>query len=285
MLHPLRRTASVFALLLATTGGVLAADPVQWRTDYPSARKEAEEKKLPLLVVVGTDQCVYCRKMEATTFADKDVLAQLAGKVVFLKVDANKDAEFARAMKVNIYPTTIIASTEGRVFAYLAGYQSPEQFREHAGKSFDLIAAAEKPKGSGDALLTSRVKPEVKAEPPVDLAKDGLAQAKAAVKAERFADALERAEAIAAAMPNTPAGEEAVGILAAIKADPEKLSRAAVQLDDKLAAGYFGVAEGFEQRGKLKEAITYFEKVIVAAPTSTFAERARVRVAAITRSK
>jgi uncharacterized protein YyaL (SSP411 family) len=81
MLHPLRRTASVFALLLATTGGVLAADPVQWRTDYPSARKEAEEKKLPLLVVVGTDQCVYCRKMEATTFADKDVLAQLAGKV------------------------------------------------------------------------------------------------------------------------------------------------------------------------------------------------------------
>jgi thioredoxin-related protein len=244
-----------------------------------------EDKKLPLLVVVGTDQCLYCRKLEAVTFADKDVLSQLAGKVVFLKVDANKDAEFARVMKVNIYPTTIIANTDGRVFAYLAGYVAPEQFREHSTKTFDLIAAADKPKGTNDAVLTSRVKPDVKAEVPADVMKDGLAQAKAAVKAERYADALERAEAVASALPNTPAGEEAVGILAAIKADPDKLTRAAEQMDDKLAGGYFAIAEGFEQKGKAKEALTYFEKVIVAAPASKYADRARVRVAAISRSK
>ncbi len=289
MLHPLLRTvpASVVLLLAAGTAA-LAADPVPWRTDYASARKEAEEKKLPILVVVGTEQCVYCRKLEATTFADKDVLAMLAGKVVLLKVDANTDAEFARAMRVSIYPTTVIASTDGKVFAYLAGYVSPEQFREHATKAFGLIAESaekEKPKPNNDAVLTARVKPDPKADPPAEVVKVGLDEAKAALKAERFADALERAEAVAVNYPNTPIGEEAVGILAAIKADPAKLSRAAEQLDEKLAAGYFAIAEGFELKGRSKEALTYFEKVIVAAPASKHAERARVRVAAITRSK
>jgi thioredoxin-related protein len=289
MLYPLLRTLSVsVVLVLATGSGVLAADPVQWRTDYASARKEAEEKKLPILVVVGTDQCVYCRKIEATTFADKDVLAMLAGKVVLLKVDANKDAEFARAMRITIYPTTVIAGTDGKVFAYLSGYVSPEQFREHAAKAFDLIVAAaekDKPKPNNDAVLTARVKPDPKADPPAEAVKVGLDEAKAALKAERFADALERAESVAVSYPNTPAGEEAVGILAAIKADPAMLARAAEQLDEKLAAGYFTVAEGFELKGRAKEAVTYFEKVIVAAPASKHAERARVRVAAISRSE
>jgi thioredoxin-related protein len=284
---PLLRTlfASV-ALLLATATGALAAEPVVWRTDYTSARKEAEEKKLPILVVVGTDQCVYCRKLEASTFADKDVLAMLAGKVVLLKVDANKDPEFARAMRVTIYPTTVIAGTDGKVFAYLAGYVSPEQFREHAAKSFDLIVAAElKEKPKNDAVLTARVKPDPKADPPAEALKVSIDEVKAALKAERIAEAMERATAVAVSYPNTPAGEQAVGILAAIKADPAKLARAAEQLDEKLAAGYFAIAEAFEQKGKVKEALTYFEKVIVAAPGSTHAERAKVRVAAISRSK
>ncbi len=287
MLTPLLRTLSApVVVLLATAAGALAADPVQWRTDYPSARKEAEEKKLPLLVVVGTDQCVYCRKLEATTFLDKDVLAMLAGKVVLLKVDANTDAEFARAMRVTIYPTTVIAGTDGKVFAYLAGYVSPEQFREHAAKALGLIVAAEeKEKPKNDAVLTARVKPDPKAEPPAEVVKVSLDEVKAALKADRIADALERAEAVAVSSPNTPAGEEAVGILAAIKADPVKLARAAEQLDEKLAAGYFTIAEGFETKGLSKQAITYFEKVIVAAPASKHAERARVRVAAIARSR
>ena len=289
MLHPLQRTLSASVVLLLATGiSAPAADPTQWRTDYASARKEAEEKKLPLLVVVGTEQCVYCRKLEATTFADKDVLAMLAGKVVLLKVDANKDPDFARAMRVSIYPTTVIAGTDGKVYAYLAGYVPPDQFCEHATKAFGLMAEAaekDKPKPNNDAILTARVKPDPKAEPPAEAVKVGLDEAKSALRAGRFADALERAEAVAVNFPNTPAGEEAVGIVAAIKADPAKLASAADQLDEKLAVGYFTIAEGFETKGRTKEALTYFEKVIVAAPASKHADRARVRVAAIARSK
>lgn len=272
--------------MLTTVAPVIAADPVEWRTDYPTARKEAEEKRLPLLVVVGTDQCVYCRKLESTTFVDKEVLAMLGGKVVLLKVDANKEAEFCRAMRVTMYPTTVVAGADGKVFAYLAGYVGPEQFKEHANKAFGLIAAADKEKDklkpNADAVLTSRPKPDPKAVV-ADAGPDSLALAKAAFKDGRYAEVLERAEAVAAAKPNTPAGEEAVGLMAAVKADPEKLSKAGEQLDERFAAAYFAVAEGFEQKGKMKDATNYFEKVIVAAPSSKFADKARARVAAIAR--
>lgn len=287
MPHPLLRAALATVALLTAAVPVVAADPVEWRTDYPTARKEAEEKKLPLLVVVGTEQCVYCRKLEATTFVDKDVLAMLSGKVVLLKVDANKEADFVRAMRITIYPTTVIAGTDGKVFAYLAGYVAPDQFVEHATKAFGLIAAADKDKGrpNADAVLTSRAKPEVKATAPAEAVQDSLTLAKEAYKAERYAEVLERAEVIAAKQPNTPAGEEAVGLIAAVKADSDKLVRAGEQLDEKFAAAYFVVAEGYEQKGRLKDASTHFEKVIVAAPNSKYAERARARVAAITRAE
>jgi tetratricopeptide (TPR) repeat protein len=290
MLHPLLRAAVGCAVALTAAVPAVAADPVVWRTDYASARKEAEEKKLPLLVVVGTEQCVYCRKQEVTTFVDKDVMTLLAGRAVLLKVDANRDGEFARAMRVSIYPTTVIAGTDGKVFAYLAGYQSPEQFREHAGKAFDLIAAAEKPKDrlkpGGEAVLTARVKPEPKIEMvPAEAVKHELATARASFKAERYAEALDQAEAIAATYPNTPAGEEALGILATIKADPLKLSRAGEQLDDKYAAAYLAIAEGLEQKGKTREAVGYYEKVLMIAPASKVAERARAKMAVVGRGQ
>lgn len=281
MHHPFPRAALASAALVFC-GLAVAADPVEWRTDYPAARKEAEEKKLPLLVVVGTDQCVYCRKLESTTFADKETLAQLAGKVVLLKVDANKEPEFCRAMRITMYPTTVIAGADGKVFAYLAGYVGPTDFRDHANKAFGLIAAADgkdKPMPA-DAVLVARAKPDdtkISVEAPKEL----LAQAKAAFKAEQYAECLERAEAVVATHPNTPAAEEAASLMTSVKSDPAKLSRAGEQLDDKFATSYYAVAEGWEKKGMLKEAAGFFEKVIQVAPGSKLAERARARVAAI----
>lgn len=274
--------AMLASAALVFCGLAVAADPVDWRTDYATARKEAEEKKLPLLVVVGTDQCVYCRKIESTTFADKDTLGLLAGKVVLLKVDANKEPEFCRAMRISMYPTTVIAGADGKIFAYLAGYVGPADFRGHATKAFDLIAAADgkdKPKPA-DAVLVARPKADdtkISAEAPKEL----LAQAKAAFDGERYAEALERAEAVVAAAPNTPAAVEATTLMTSVKSDPAKLSRAGEQLDEKFATSYFAVAEGWEKKGMLKEAAGFFEKVIQVAPGSKLAERARARVAAL----
>ena len=276
MLHPsVPRAAVALAALFATAGALPAADPVaRWQTDYPAARKEAEEKKLPLLIVVGTDNCLYCRKQEATTFAEKESLALLAGRFVLLKLDADKEPEFAKAMKVTVYPTTVIADTGGKVYAYLSGYIAPDQFRDHAGKALDLIAAADK--GRGVAVAH--------AEPKAGGAKELLGRAQAAYKAERYGECIERAEAAAAAAPNTPDADAAAALVASVKADPDKLAKAGEQLDDKFAAAYLALAETWEAKGKGKEAMGYFEKVVQVAPASKAAEQARTRMAVLVRT-
>src|SRR6516164_4561670 len=76
------------------------AEALHWRTDYNTARKEAAEKGLPLLIEIGTDECFYCRKLESVTFRDPAVAAMLAGDFVPLKVDANREPTLAQALKV-----------------------------------------------------------------------------------------------------------------------------------------------------------------------------------------
>ncbi len=86
------RTAFGLALgLLAAASPLLAADPtpgIPWRTDYHAARKEAQEKGRPLYLVIGSDNCVYCKKQDATTFRDPQVVALLAKQYVPLRLDA-----------------------------------------------------------------------------------------------------------------------------------------------------------------------------------------------------
>ena len=67
-----------------------AVPPLVWRTDYNAARKEAQEKGLPLIVVIGTNDCFYCRKLEAGPLKDAGITNMLAGGFIPLKLDASR---------------------------------------------------------------------------------------------------------------------------------------------------------------------------------------------------
>jgi hypothetical protein len=104
---------------------------IVWRTDYNAARKEAADRGLPLLLVVGTDDCFYCRKLEATTFRDPAVVQLAANGFVPLKVDANREPALAKALRVNVYPTSVLAGADGKIHAFIEGYLEPERYGEH----------------------------------------------------------------------------------------------------------------------------------------------------------
>lgn len=116
-----------------------AADPVTWRADYNSARKEAQEKGLPLLLVVGTENCFYCRKLDANTLNDPAVSAQLANGFIALKVDATREPALAKALKVQVYPTLVLAGADGKIHAFIEGYLEPDRLVEHMKRA---VAAA-----------------------------------------------------------------------------------------------------------------------------------------------
>ncbi len=130
------------AAALTSHAPAVAADPVTWRSDYNAARREAADAGRPMAVVLGTDECVYCRKLEATTLRDAAVAGMLAGQFVPLKVDANRQPKLAQALRVNLYPTTVLAAPDGKIIAFLEGYQDAATMAEHLKRAVTASAAA-----------------------------------------------------------------------------------------------------------------------------------------------
>lgn len=144
----LRPVAASAALLLfvALTPQTATAQPVAgvaWRSDYNAARKEAADRGLPLLIVVGTDDCFYCRKLDATTFRNPAVAQLAANGFVPLKVNASQDVTLSKALRVNVYPTTVLAGADGKIHAFIEGYLEPDRYAEHMRRASTLSATAD----------------------------------------------------------------------------------------------------------------------------------------------
>lgn len=116
------RTPVVLGLLLVATTPA-AAQTVQWRQDYESVRKEAVEKGLPIVIDFITDSCLWCKKMDASTFRDTAIVAALNEHYVPLKVNADADPALAQKLKISQYPTLVLAAPDGRILGVLEGFQ------------------------------------------------------------------------------------------------------------------------------------------------------------------
>ena len=132
------------AIALSAAPGLRADDAVRWRTDYAAARAEAHQKNAPLVVVVGTDDCIYCRKQDATTFRDPALADLLNRQAVIVKVNGAKEPAFVQALKIQIYPTTVIAAPDGKIVSFLQGYVTADQLRDHVkGAVIEAVATPE----------------------------------------------------------------------------------------------------------------------------------------------
>jgi thioredoxin-like negative regulator of GroEL len=129
----------LLAWLLACSEQLLVADDrpglltspwaeLRWRTDYNAARKEAAEKSLPVLIDFGTADCFWCKKLDETTFRDPRIVALLNERIVPLKVDAEREVHLANHLRIESYPTLVLANADGKIVGYLKGYQDAETF-------------------------------------------------------------------------------------------------------------------------------------------------------------
>lgn len=202
--HPAVRLILIGVLLAVPVAG-RAADPVEWRHDYNAARKESAEKGLPLLLSIGTEECMYCRKMEATTFQEAALAGLLNARFIPVRIDAHKEQTLTNALKVQVYPTTVLAGPDGKIHAFLQGYITADQLNEHAGRAVlavttpdwvarDLEAASKAAAGSDYTRAVSLLKgivAEAKLSPARTKAKQVLDEIE-----QQAADKLARAKSL-----------------------------------------------------------------------------------------
>jgi thioredoxin-related protein len=213
--RPLGLFPLVTAAALALAAPAVADDGVMWRTDYTAARKEAAQKGLPIFIVVSTDNCFYCRKLEAGPLRDPIVLTQLRDNFIPLKLDGNRDANLARALRIQLYPTIVLAGPDGKIHAFIEGYLEADR-------------------------LTDQLKRAVTATTTTDWAARDFEQATKALAASEYPRAVTLLKGI-----TREQGEKPIGVK----------SRQVLEDIERLAAGRLARAKELEQRGLTQEAL------------------------------
>ncbi len=111
------------ALVLAACARSAQGQSVQWRTDYNAARREATEKGRPILLDFGTENCMWCKKLDLSTLRDPAVARLLNENFIALKVDADREATLTQVLRISQYPTLVLAAPDGKIIGVLEGYQ------------------------------------------------------------------------------------------------------------------------------------------------------------------
>src|SRR3954468_14874588 len=106
--------------LLAPPG--VGAASLDWRADYGKALKEAASTGKPMLVVVGTEDCHWCKQLDTRSLAAVEVAKVLTERFIIYKIDANKQPELATALRVQVYPSMYFASPTGGIVGYQEGF-------------------------------------------------------------------------------------------------------------------------------------------------------------------
>lgn len=145
MSHLPVRCKLVFAccLVAAMSPHVVAQESagIKWRTDYTAARKEAEAKNLPLFIDFTRPNCPPCARMEQYTFTDPRILSTLNEKFIPLKINGLEEVALASRLGVNLFPTLILATPEGRLSDEpLVGFKDADQLNDHLQRLLASLA-------------------------------------------------------------------------------------------------------------------------------------------------
>jgi thioredoxin-related protein len=128
-----RRTTILLLLLchwvIRTPQSALGQE-VRWRSDYHKARQEAASTGRPLLLDFGTENCVWCKQLDARTFSSAAVAALLNERFIPVKVDAERSSYLAEALHIQSYPTLVFAAPDGKIVGLQEGFLEAGPLRE-----------------------------------------------------------------------------------------------------------------------------------------------------------
>jgi thioredoxin-like negative regulator of GroEL len=111
-------------------------EELHWRFEYAEARQEAKKSGQPILLYFATQWSPQCKKMESTTFQDADLVRLVNQQYVAIKLDGMKEKQLLERLKIQIYPTIILAGPDGKILdTVITGYIEPQELSDRLKKA------------------------------------------------------------------------------------------------------------------------------------------------------
>lgn len=133
-------TAVAGMLVLMTWSSARSGEKnqVEWRVDYDAARKESADKGKPIFLEFMTEDCFHCRRLEAGPFKDETIVTLLNERFVPLKIEASRSPKLVQALRIQAYPTMIIASTDGKIIGFIEGFQEAKPLEDNLKRTLAI---------------------------------------------------------------------------------------------------------------------------------------------------
>jgi len=114
-------------LICLLTLGLFGAD-ITWNSSYDQALLKAKKEGKPLMVLITSEQCRWCRKLESTTLQDDEVAARI--NTTFQAVNVTKDKSiYPKNLSAKMVPMSyFIDPRNGKVLYSIPGYWGAEDY-------------------------------------------------------------------------------------------------------------------------------------------------------------
>ena len=123
--------AGMLMLFTWSSAGAGEKNQVEWRLDYDAARKESSEKGKPIFLEFMTEDCFHCRRLESGPFKDEAIVTLLNDRFIPLRVDAARSPKLVQALRIQAYPTMIVAGVDGKIIGFLEGFHDIKPLEEN----------------------------------------------------------------------------------------------------------------------------------------------------------
>ncbi|MDP1784791.1 MAG: DUF255 domain-containing protein [Sulfuricurvum sp.] len=114
-------------LLMMLCIGVFGAE-ITWNSSYDEALLKAKKEAKPLMVLITSEQCRWCRKLENTTLQDEEIISRINAK--FQAVNITKDKSiYPKNLSAKMVPMSyFIDPSNGKVLYSIPGYWGSEDY-------------------------------------------------------------------------------------------------------------------------------------------------------------
>ncbi|QDU63666.1 thiol:disulfide interchange protein precursor [Planctomycetes bacterium Pan216] len=99
-----------------------ANGPIPWRTDFESARQEAQSSGKFLLVNIHATWCMPCKQLQATTLQDPKLAQMINQHAIPVSLDGDQSFRLLRQWGVQAFPTQLFIAPTGQVIGKIEGY-------------------------------------------------------------------------------------------------------------------------------------------------------------------
>lgn len=104
---------------------------LEWEKSWDSAFTRAKSEDKPVLVTFEAEWCVWCKKLESTTYRDSAVMSLISDSLVAVTLDVDDEGrELSDAHGVESLPTVLVFSPDGEERGRINGYLPPGRFVE-----------------------------------------------------------------------------------------------------------------------------------------------------------